>query len=1373
MNETANGSAQADPVEHQAVALRKQFESLVRQVPTRSEIFLPTEKIPLSEKVRGMQHVAKIYERDLDAVYRPRIRALRDQCNGTDRCFIIGNGPSLNRIDLSQLKNEVTFAVNGFFLKTQELDWFPTFYVVEDHLVAEDRKLAIDAFKGPTKLFPAYLGYCFDASPDTIFFNHQPRKSYPEGFDFSTDASNITYAGCTVTFTCMQLAYYLGFKEIYLIGVDADYALPADVEQSKSYGVGVLDMKSDDPNHFHPDYFGKGYRWHDPQVDKMVLAYTEARRVTEQAGRPIRNAGVGGKLELFERVPFQTLFPVARSLKELESARANSSTPQAFAGVRSVAITEPAFPRLLVIDSTLMGDGTATGEVKRALLQNWPEDRLLQVYGARGNIAVNGPVAAMGIDIANITDDDSLELSRGFSPQAILYRPLPNAPNLHHHAMNIIDSLDAPLAIWIMDDWPGQLESEQSPDFAMWDGELRSLLHRSALRLSICDQMSEVFEGRYGVAFDAFANGIDPDEWPSNAKPRSSAPVKIRYAGSLAENMTLASVTRIAEAIDELATSGLHVTFEIKTSDYWLKQIGGQFDRFKGTSINAALLSPEEYRKWISDADIVTIAYNFDSKSRAYVGYSLANKLPECLASGAATFVHGPSGLPTVDHVIAHDCASVALEENVDSVVHELRQLVLSDKLRRTWALKGRNTAISIHDVRRLREKLRAKIANMSKPESVESEASTAVTSAYPRSAEASLDETEVVSRIFAEVSGPGRVMIDVGAHYGSSAKYFADLGWTVHCFEPDPANREKLLKKFGTSATVTVDPRAVGEIAETGRSFYKSAESTGISSLNPFRDSHEEAGKVDITTVADVIQDRGLKRIDFLKIDVEGWDFAVLKGVPWDTMKPEVVECEFEDAKTIKMGVTYRDIANFLVEKGYTVYVSEWHPIIQYGIKHQWYRLKSYPCDLASDQGWGNLVAFLNDPGRDKVGTAFGSCLRTKTAMKYVPAAPGKPGPSTGQSLQSRTGSVIAAISPKLLQILRTAKHGVIRFSQNRALLTASGTFVAALFGIGVLLPSLVPAISVAAIAAFGLFWLAVAVEARAAKVVTELRSRIVTLERRAATAESRSAAFREELKRRDACIRKQLPEGAQPYQTFSRFLEADGYVPFEKKWSKLLDLPLKRSSLAYEANRIRAIEEHSQGRLATSIENALLRCMVARSVKREELEILEIGSLFGIGLSIMHDATRGYFRKVRLTALDPLSGYYGAGNLDKMLDIPVNQDVFWHNMRVADIERDSVTLIPHLSTDEAALKAAGAARYDILVIDGDHSHQGVKFDFDNYVGFVRPGGFVLIDDYSNIWPDVKRFVDEEAVRDPRVELVGIEWTTALFRVLKSEQAA
>jgi 6-hydroxymethylpterin diphosphokinase MptE-like protein len=293
-----------------------EYRKIVASLPTSGEIFLPTDRFDPEARLRGIRTVRDIYRERLNTTYRPRLENLRDKYAGTKRCFIIGNGPSLNRTDLSVLKDEVTFAVNGFFLKTEDLDWLPTFYVVEDHLVAEDRQQRINEFKGPTKLFPVYLAYCLEEGEDTIFFNHQPRKSYPHGFDFSTSAAEITYSGCTVTFTCMQLAFYLGFEEVYLIGVDASYDLPKDVERGDDYNVGVLDMKSDDPNHFHPDYFGKGFRWHDPQVDKMVDAYKEARRVTDMTSQRIYNATVGGQLEVFERRAFSTLFPDARRRDE-------------------------------------------------------------------------------------------------------------------------------------------------------------------------------------------------------------------------------------------------------------------------------------------------------------------------------------------------------------------------------------------------------------------------------------------------------------------------------------------------------------------------------------------------------------------------------------------------------------------------------------------------------------------------------------------------------------------------------------------------------------------------------------------------------------------------------------------------------------------------------------------------------------------------------------------------------------------------------------------------------------------------------------------------------------------------------------------------
>lgn len=283
-------------------------QNLLKIHPYPWPINLPTNKYRLTERIIGIQKVIDLYYNRWKTVYQPMIKELKKRHPGRKRCFVIGNGPSLNDTDLDKLQNEITFGVNGIFLKFQETDFRPSFYVVEDHLVAEDRQEQINSLSGFTKLFPIYLAYCLNEGPETIFFDHRPRKSYPYGFDFSTDASEFTYAGCTVTFTCLQFAFYLGFEEIYLIGVDHSYSIPKAARKDKSYNVDILDMGHDDPNHFSKDYFGKGYRWHNPQSEKMEQAYKEAKRVTDLHGCTIYNATKGGKLEVFPRVDYDTLF---------------------------------------------------------------------------------------------------------------------------------------------------------------------------------------------------------------------------------------------------------------------------------------------------------------------------------------------------------------------------------------------------------------------------------------------------------------------------------------------------------------------------------------------------------------------------------------------------------------------------------------------------------------------------------------------------------------------------------------------------------------------------------------------------------------------------------------------------------------------------------------------------------------------------------------------------------------------------------------------------------------------------------------------------------------------------------------------------------
>jgi hypothetical protein len=232
-----------------------------------------------------------------------RILSWRDAYKG-ERAFLIGNGPSLNQLDLTKLKNERTIGVNSIYLNQEKMGFLPNHYVVEDRFVAEDRADEINALTGPQKWFGNYLRYCLKGD-DVNWINVRMRYDEHKDFPFfSTDIARQAWTGGSVTYICMQLAYFLGVKNLYLIGFDHHYVIPAD---AKVEGLDIT-SNSDDPNHFHPDYFGKGYRWHDPKVDRMELGYRKAGIFFENDGRKIMNATAGGKLECFDRVDYDLLF---------------------------------------------------------------------------------------------------------------------------------------------------------------------------------------------------------------------------------------------------------------------------------------------------------------------------------------------------------------------------------------------------------------------------------------------------------------------------------------------------------------------------------------------------------------------------------------------------------------------------------------------------------------------------------------------------------------------------------------------------------------------------------------------------------------------------------------------------------------------------------------------------------------------------------------------------------------------------------------------------------------------------------------------------------------------------------------------------------
>ena len=368
-------------------------------------------------------------------------------------------------------------------------------------------------------------------------------------------------------------------------------------------------------------------------------------------------------------------------------------------------------PRLLVLDITAKGDRTATGEVKATIFANWPEDRYLQIY-SRGSSDL-GVQHGSRIDAeAYVYPDDFNRLMgvvNNFHPDIILYRPVPDAAVLHAISMHIIEAQpDFPLVTWIMDDWPALLKTDDPRQFVRLNKDWLWLLERSTLRLSIGNKMSVALKERYGYDFMPFANGIDPTEWPrQNYEPGEE--FVIRYAGGLAENMTARSVLRVAEAVELLAADGHPVKLEIRTRPVWERKQRRHYSNLKHTKILTNSLSSDAYKSWLSASDAVLIAYNFDPESLRYVGLSIANKLPECLASGAPLIAHGPEDAATIGYLKSQDCALVLDEADVGTVKDGLRRLLGRD-FGAQLAARAREVAFERHDIRAVRRAFAAAI---------------------------------------------------------------------------------------------------------------------------------------------------------------------------------------------------------------------------------------------------------------------------------------------------------------------------------------------------------------------------------------------------------------------------------------------------------------------------------------------------------------------------------------------------------------------------------------------------------------------------------------------------------------------------------------
>lgn len=257
------------------------------------------------------------------------LTGFRDRHLG-QRCFVMGDNSSLDHTDLSRLDGEVVFGCNTCYLLFDRISWRTRYYgCVDPRMLPEisaqivrmheqhpsmtlflPSKLYIDGGRGTVRDTQQYI----PKAANRFYFNHvRPSDTRLPWSAFSTDIDNHVVMSHAVSITLLQLAVYMGFKEIYLIGCSISYnVLDAVTQEATGYAgheklhfTSAGDNETDNFDRYHCD--AERIR-HNPDIEEVIKHYGWAKRAINACGIGVYDATVGGNFGLFPRTNFDDLF---------------------------------------------------------------------------------------------------------------------------------------------------------------------------------------------------------------------------------------------------------------------------------------------------------------------------------------------------------------------------------------------------------------------------------------------------------------------------------------------------------------------------------------------------------------------------------------------------------------------------------------------------------------------------------------------------------------------------------------------------------------------------------------------------------------------------------------------------------------------------------------------------------------------------------------------------------------------------------------------------------------------------------------------------------------------------------------------------------
>jgi hypothetical protein len=211
-----------------------------------------------------------------------------------ERCILVANGPSLNKMDLSFLRGEIVLGMNKIFLGFRKFGFYPRYYVAVNAKVLEQSRNEITRLN-----CVKFIGSRADDLLPEDALTYRINTARPP-HRFCRDIGQGVHEGWTVTYAALQIAHYLGFAEVVIIGMDHRYAYTGGPNETRT-------LDGPDPNHFSPDYFGNGQAWQNPDLAHSEESYRIARAEYERDGRRIIDATLDGACTIFEKIDYRTL----------------------------------------------------------------------------------------------------------------------------------------------------------------------------------------------------------------------------------------------------------------------------------------------------------------------------------------------------------------------------------------------------------------------------------------------------------------------------------------------------------------------------------------------------------------------------------------------------------------------------------------------------------------------------------------------------------------------------------------------------------------------------------------------------------------------------------------------------------------------------------------------------------------------------------------------------------------------------------------------------------------------------------------------------------------------------------------------------------